>query len=558
MYNVCSIIVNSLTIFFCNVDSSQEILTRSLKEGFVLLVIIKLILMGPPGVGKTSFKSLLFNWPPVLQHHSTGIASRPVQAVERMIGQDKGTIWEKVTTDRLSNMIAGAMNRLNKEAPVITEGLFTSIHGSMVQDLPSSTQVPSKLSVQKKSSELQPNPMLCSEKIVKELDKGEVSGELYKSTWIYLLDSGGQPHFTDVSRAFIRSNTAYIVAIKLTDKLSDKPPFLYSLKGNPLSNSNSELCMTNLQLIKYFVRSIVSSKSTNAAAKSLIFIIGTCSDLYYSEESKMEPIQDKNVQLISELKEFREHLVFFNEVSDEVIHPVNNICDGEEREKLSSKLRKSIVNRMKRIEVQVPIRWFVFEIMMKDQVSSQKGIVSLDECYYTGKILGMENYDVTECLKYLDSLSLVLYFPQVLHQVIFTNPQYLLDMLSALISISFVKCYLPPGIQSQLREKGIFEDTLLDELATLTCEDLLSDELILENSSLGKAATTMSFAPPLFTKKEFLKLLIYLRIVAPISSTSYFIPVVLPVKEKTKKDLPNSDIEPMILQFKCRVVPQVR
>ena len=62
-------------------------------------------------------------------------------------------------------------------ARVITEGLFTSIHDSLVQDLASSTQVTNRLSVQKKPSELQSNPMLRSEKILKEMDKGEVSGE---------------------------------------------------------------------------------------------------------------------------------------------------------------------------------------------------------------------------------------------------------------------------------------------------------------------------------------------------------------------------------------------
>ena len=119
----------------------------------------------------------------------------------------------------------------------------------------------------------------------------------------------------------------------------------------------------------------------------------------------MEPIQDKNRQLVSELKEFHEHLIIFNEVSDEVIHLVNNICNGEECEKLSSKLKKGIANRIKKIEVLVPIRWFVFEIMMKDQVSSHKGIISLDKCYHNGKNIDMENYDLTECLMYLYFLS---------------------------------------------------------------------------------------------------------------------------------------------------------
>ena len=536
--------------------------------------------MGPPGVGKTAFKSLLFNWDPVLQHHSTGIASRPVQAVERMIGQEGGTIWEKVSAERLLNMLAAAMNILPTETPIISEkhNHNTSSHSSLVKDSSSSTQAATTVPVQK-ASEVQPDPSFYPEKIIKEIEKGEMSGELYQSTWIYLVDSGGQPHFADVSRAFIRSNTVYYIAIKLTEKLSDRPPFLYSLEGKPLSNPNTNLCMTNLQLIQHFVRSIVSSKSSKTGAKSLIYIIGTCSDLYYSEESKMESITEKNKQLILELIEFREHLVFFNELSGQLIHPVNNICKGRKRAILSLRLRKSITSLIKRMEIQVPIRWFVFEIMMKDEVSKE-GIISLDECHHISKKLGMNEHDLTECLKYFDSLSLVLYFPNVLDQVIFTNPQYLLDMLSTLISISFVNCYLPSGVQSQLQQKGIFEDSLLDELATLTYKDLLTDEVISEDLTSvelinltykklstdepiledlrEEQATTPKFVPPHFTKEDFLKLLIYLRIVAPISSTEYFIPAVLPVKEKKRAELPSSDTEPLILWFKCGVVPQVR
>ena len=274
--------------------------------------------MGPPGVGKTAFKSLLFNWDPVLQHHSTGIASRPVQAVEKMIGQEGGTIWKKISAERLLTMLAAAMNVLTTETPITSED---SDHNtsSLVEDL---------------SSSIQPDPSFYSEKIMKEIEKGEVSGELYKSTWIYLLDSGGQPHFADVSRAFIRSNTVYYIAIKLTDKLSDRPPFLYSLEGKALSNPNADLCMTNLQLIKHFIRSVVSSESPKTGAKPLIFIVGTCSDLYYSKESKMESIKEKNKQLVAELNEFRDYLVFDDEIKGELIHSVNNIISkGEGREK---------------------------------------------------------------------------------------------------------------------------------------------------------------------------------------------------------------------------------
>ena len=156
--------------------------------------------------------------------------SRPVHAVERMIGQEGGTIWEKVSAERLLNMVAAAMNILATETPIIFEDSYhdTSSQSSLMEDSSSSMQATTTAPVQKV---VQPDPSFYSEKIIKEIEKREVSGELYQSTWIYLLDSGGQPHFADVSRAFIRSNTVYYIAIKLTEKLSDKPLFLYSLEG---------------------------------------------------------------------------------------------------------------------------------------------------------------------------------------------------------------------------------------------------------------------------------------------------------------------------------------
>ena len=523
-----SILIFNFLLYSITGLSSQEILTQNLQEGYVLLMIIKLILMGPPGVGKTSLKSLLFNWEPVLQYHSTGIASRPVQAVERMIEHNKGSIWEKISAEKLLSMLAGAMNKLTTKSPFISEdgNHNTSSHNSLVEDSSSSTQATTTVQVQ-------PDPLFYSEKILKEIDKGKTSGELYQSKWIYLLDSGGQPHFADVSRAFIRSNTVYYIAIKLTEKLLDKPPFLYSLEGKLLSNPNTDLCMTNLQLIKHFVRSIVSSKSSKTGAKPLIFIIGTCSDLYYSKESKMESIAEKNKQLVAELKEFRDYIVFDNELDDELIHPVNNICEGEEREKFSSKLRQKIVDQVNKMKVerQVPIRWFVFEIMMKDEVSKE-GIISWDKCCEISQKLHMK--DLMECLEYLDSLSLILYF-KCLPNVIFTDPQYLLDMLSNVISVSFIPHdYLSPGVQHQLKTKGTFNDSLLKSL---------------------------NFVPSLFEKHHFLTLLTDLCIVAPMnactSQTDYFIPVVLPEKEKDREELKDDIVEPFLIKFDIGVVPQV-
>ena len=63
-------------------------------------------MIGPPAVGKTSFKHLLFNWKPPDHHHSTAIADRPIRAVERVATLDGSKNWEMVTTEDLMQMLA--------------------------------------------------------------------------------------------------------------------------------------------------------------------------------------------------------------------------------------------------------------------------------------------------------------------------------------------------------------------------------------------------------------------------------------------------------------------
>ena len=65
-----------------------------------------MLLVGPPAVGKTAFKRLLFNWEPPHHHHSTGISDRPIRAVERVATVDGMKNWEMVNTKEVMKMLA--------------------------------------------------------------------------------------------------------------------------------------------------------------------------------------------------------------------------------------------------------------------------------------------------------------------------------------------------------------------------------------------------------------------------------------------------------------------
>ena len=293
--------------------------------------------MGPPCVGKTSFKSLLFNWPAPKVHHSLALATRLVHAIERVAERNEGKIWERVTGRDLLKMLCDAIRALEQQSdnvndstlekaatsqsssyisgnssmeieaiqesnsssfvkesyissvdisevhpspnsstgmPLpalslssdldVTSSVETTTISSVVHTILNTASLPSKVTAspitQSQQSILSTFPESYSNEILNVLAEQNISEDLHKATWINILDSGGQPQFADVSEAFIRGNTINIICTNLTEKLSDKPQFFYSLSGK-LLNQPSELQMTNMHLIEHFVCSVAASKS---------------------------------------------------------------------------------------------------------------------------------------------------------------------------------------------------------------------------------------------------------------------------------------------------------
>ena len=620
-----------LKLVFVPLD--KDILLQALEEGYVILKIIKLLLAGPPAVGKTSFKHLLFNWEPPRHHHSTAIADRPIRAVERVATLEGANSWEIITTEELMQMLAEDIHIQAKGLRPILETQFSStsktaplkinslemtdtpqpIDLSIAQDLPSlsldssieynNTDVifhseanldqssktktmssedphPKKLDhLERKRKRMlkvenQSNqPLRDSQSVESDVDVTKVakkenilqlskdiltamrnaaSRQLSKSTWIYVLDSGGQPQFADVSRAFVRGNTVIVIVHKLTDRLSSKPIFQYSIDGKPLTQPK-ELRMTNLQLITTYVRSISSAKLAavdGADSESLptFLIIGTYEDKMRGLGKLFrESLKKKNAQLIAALKQYKDQLIFYNESEQELIFPVDNMC-LKNREDLSSLVRTYVIGRKKAvIKKKVPIRWYVLESNIKEEgEKNDHGIVSQTQCQDIGQTLEMTKTQIQGAIAFFKSLSVFLHFNTCSH-LVFTNPQYFLDALSNIIRISFVDFpqkllqkgkILPPNAHRRLQEEGLFTIDLLD-------------------------LVSIQFAPGLFEKADLLRLLCDLCIVAEVhrdESTYYFIPTALSPKHLTtnEKKIFAKTCDPLVLSFEHGVVPQVR
>ena len=122
-----------------------------------------------------------------------------------------------------------------------------------------------------------------------------------------------------------------IICTKLTEDLSDKPQFSYSLNGKLLSQP-SELQMTNLQLIEHFVRSIVASKNAVVVKGNkclpLFKIVGTYDKMKGSKKKKLQLLHKKNEQLLSTLHEFRDHFIFIRIISQSLYFQLTTFVGG--------------------------------------------------------------------------------------------------------------------------------------------------------------------------------------------------------------------------------------
>ena len=471
---------------------------------------------------------LILDEPPPIEHHSTSVTTKPevrkVRTTSYIAGgapnSSSTKAWDPVNPKSMKLMIAQAIKDEVKPGtlkPPKESGDDNESSSSSDDDATATENV----SHSKEVSSVLPQDLAIPQvsatanEIAKILPTVEKSPELYQSHWVYAIDSGGQASFLDVAPALLRYNPVSILTLKLNEKLTDRPKFYFSFKGE-LIGQPVQRQMTNLQLLESSFRSLSSvdqphSRSihiTCSSDKPSLLVLGT----FYDKLSECigETLDDKNAALSSTLQHFRD--IIYCENDEEIIFPINTIARSETEREMAELIRNIVCQSY--IEADIPARWFLFKIDLEDleTASQSMQVVSKKECLRIGEALKMDHRDVEAALMYYHDLTIFLYFPKVLPNVVFIHPQPLFDKLSELISISFadavahlrkMKIILPPDVHRKLKCEGIFKGELLDRIPD-------------------------GFSPD-FTANDFLKLMEDIFVVAPLPEKGmFFLPCVLP------------------------------
>ena len=367
--------------------------------------------------------------------------------------------------------------------------------------------------------------------LVQLVEKTEGSKRFLELQLIHFIDSGGQPQFHEVLPAFIRNTTATIFVMKLSERLDEHPMIeLYDENGQ-LCGKRYRHALSNDQMLRCCVQTIHSRPSTREGTYSKTLVVGTHRD---QESSCSESRVEKNKKLVDVLTPSLQDQLVYYRLESEVIFPINSKTPDEQDHQVCAMIRKQIEDKKcAPPPYKIPVGWFLLEQGIIK--SSKRGVISRTECLGIAAVLGINAEALTAALEYFDDLNIFLYYPSVLSEVVFSEPQVLLNKVTELVHFSYsLRSDRPPvaleGKWLQFRDKGIVKLEMFQH-----------------------ERFSAHYIPDLFTPADLIKLFQHLLIIAPLSSTEYFMPSLLQMitPEEVNKQLrsQSSSAAPLLIHF---------
>ena len=504
----------------------------ALAEGGGDLSQYTLFFHGAPGTGKTSLKRVMLDQDPLPKEKQ--MATDIVENAVRAVTTDKVNGFKVIGEIEMINMLAEEVNshyRIVEQQAVFQQSCTqaTSSHtrdetnGSLTSDDSASSSMPS-YGISDVVSIIVPTRTSAVLLIKKRLDGPKGSVKIYDSIWHNVVDSGGQPQFMDILPLVYRSPSLNVVVVRLTDSLDDKPKVRFYEEGEDVYTLPDQLQSSNRELIIKMCQ-VAASCNASGGVVPYVMIVGTHLDKLGS--SSKAKVREFNEGLAEIRKEFSHVLICKSE--DETIFPINTMAEGMKRQEYTKELQERItsVTRHHVSPVRVPLRWLVHQL----DLESQGSVVRIGDCYKSGEAIGMKRDDVGHALKFCSDMALILYFPDDVPDLVLTKMGPLIGRLSKLVKSSFIPLkFCPPAESDRLHTKGLFDMSYLAKVLS----EVQSNDLSL---------------------KEFVRILICLKIAVGVGKEEYFLPSALSLEPVTEQCEFKMSSVPLVFSWGDRFLP---
>ena len=449
----------------------------------------KLIIFGPPGVGKSSLFKVLLDKHPDTVRNSTGAFNRKLVqvkvAISTLPNQSKSS-WNLISIEdeilRLRSIIERVVDNPKLEEVRLSEDFVDDI---------------SQMKVEKKL-------LQSSAKVPIEFK--------FVSTLMACYDSGGQPEFFDVMPALTTTPTGSIMVFNLSKNLNSKIDSEFYEEGQS-SQSQYQAHYTTAELMKTAIANIqsysniklssdtgiASSDETNAGR---LLVVGTHFDLCgQTTQEKQQKVDEIEKVMCNDILAGEAMQMVHCDCNHRIIHSISNI-DSDGRDVAAQTIRTAIEDMSKHAKCfsEVPINWLLFQLEIQ---LADKDYIGRSECMEIAKGCYIKEDEVDYVLMYFHELGILLHYGEVsgLKDIIFCNPQWLFDQLTELIKLKYKAT---PMIQKSINKGILYKQRLceiyskkLDTEGELKTENLLELFIHLKIMSLLRNKPDQYFMPAL-------------------------------------------------------------
>ena len=394
------------------------------------------------------------------------------------------------------------------------------------------------------------------------------------NTLLNINDIGGQPGFLEMLPALSTGPAMYLVFLDLSKQLDQLYEISFDRDGTVITPFKS--LHTVESTVSQLLSSIVSAHSISRESTSVDVQKVACFGEKFRSFQKAQPVAaligthlDQLEYPAQKIKETGDRLEMvagkFNQivvtppktVTSSPFFSVNNY-DGEAAEDIApirNFMNEIFRTRFQKASLPIQRKWLILNIILRREYH----IVELKDCFEIGDMLGIDKEEVKFCLWYLDCIGTLMYYTNIANDEdswfknhVICSPQVIFDSISQLIVCSMSTLHAGGIVTKREQEELIKRGQFSVELIEMLCKNEQVSEKLERNM--------------LIPVKQLIQLLKHVNLLSPIihkeadgERITYLMPAVLDcatLDELTTPPTPDADNpEPLLIAFKCGYVP---
>ena len=155
--------------------------------------------------------------------------------------------------------------------------------------------------------------------------------------------------------------------------------------------------------------------------KLQVVAIATHGDMCKGQNAKA--VADKDNQLKQIFQSVSDNLLYQNPNTGKILFEVDGRKARDPAGTFDDELKNVISNISSQLcqqafQIEVPLTWYAYEILLRHTASKHCGVLMLKECMSLGIKLGLKDSEVETALRFFFLLNSILYYPEVTNLIL--------------------------------------------------------------------------------------------------------------------------------------------